>query len=130
MSRLSYVYWALAMSSAALVGVLSGFSWTLQAVVLSVLTLALAVDSIRRAEGGSLVENEEPIPRSRVAHYARIARVEDSARLIQAADNPFERALLGGPKWSDLTSEELRALSRRVPKEAEPATSGSEPTQR
>ncbi len=118
------------MSSAALVGVLSGFSWTLQAVMLTVLTLALAVDSIRRAEGGSFLEIEEPIPRSRVAHYARIARVEDSARLIQAADNPFERALLSGPKWPDLTSGELRALSRRVPKEAESAASGSEPTQR
>lgn|GEM_PF-3919149 len=128
MFRRSYAYGALAVLSAALVGVLAGFSWALQAVVLTILTLILAVDSIRRAEGRSLVENEEPIPRSRVAHYAQIAGVEDSTRLIQTASNPFERALLGGPRWPDLTSGELRVLSRRIPWEAEPAASSSDST--
>ena len=121
---------ALAASSAALVGVLSGFSWVLQAAVLTVLTVALSVDAVRRAESGPRVENEEQIPRSRVAHYARIARVEDSARLIQATGNPFERALLGGPRWMDLNTDELRALGRRVTDETEPVASAShfEPT--
>jgi hypothetical protein len=128
--RLTYAYGALAVLSAALVGVLAGLSWALQTVVLTVLALILAVDSMRRAERGPLVENEEPVPRSRVAHYARIVEVEDSARLIQTASNPFERALLGGPRWRDLTSGELRALSRSVPGEAEPAAAGSESTRR
>lgn len=124
MFRLAYVYGALAVLSAALVAALAGLSWALQAVVLTVLALILAVDSMRRAERGSPVENEEPVPRSRVAHYARIVGVEDSARLIQTASNPFERALLGGPRWPDLTSGELRELSRSTPGEAEPAASG------
>jgi hypothetical protein len=127
--RWSYAYGALAVLSAALVGVLSGFYWALQAIVLTVLTLVLAVDSIRRAEGSSLVEEEDSVPRSRVAHYARIAGVKDSARLIRTAGNPFERELLGDPKWPALTSGELRALSRSISGEAEQAASGSESTQ-
>lgn len=126
----SYVYGALAVLSAALVGVLSGFSWALQAVVLTVFILVLAVDSIRRAEGRSLVNDEEPIPKSRVAHYAQIAGIKDSVRLIRTASNPFERELLGSPRWPALTLAELRTLSGRVAAESEPVTSESESTRR
>jgi len=118
------------MSAAVLVGVLAGFSWVLQAVVLTVLTSALAADSIRRAERGSLVEDEEPLPRSRVAHYAQIARVKDSARLVQTAINPFERLLLGSPSWPGMSPEQLAALRRRVTEEDEQVATGPEPAWR
>ena len=89
--------------------------WVLQAAALTVIASAVAVDSIRRADADSWWEAEPSPPRSRVTHYAMIAGVEDSTRLIQTAANPFERSVLQSANWSALSPRMLAAHSRNTP---------------
>ena len=117
MSRRRYVFWGLATASLALAIVLIAPYWILQAVALTAIASAVAVDSIRRADGDSGWEVEPTLPRSRVSHYALIAGIEDSTRLVQTASSPFERTLLGIARWSKLSQKELVERSRNTPED-------------
>jgi hypothetical protein len=92
-------------------------------VLLTAVALSLAVDTVRKAEGQWRLEEDQPILRSRLTHYARIARIEDNTRLIPTATNPFERELLSRKKWSGLSASELRELGAGVRGESDTATS-------
>jgi hypothetical protein len=109
----SYVYWTIPMLSVALVVTLSG-NLVVNVVLLTAVALALAVDSVRKVEGQWRLEEDQPILRSRLTHYARIARIEDNTRLIPTATNPFERELLSRKRWSGLSAGELRELGANV----------------
>lgn len=103
---------------AGVVGVLLRPYWLLQVLALTFFASAVAVDSLRKVEGEWLPEEEQTILRSRVTHYARIAKVDNPARLVESASNAFERALLDRPKWSSLSDKELSGLAGHVPDDA------------
>jgi len=114
MIRLRYAYWAIATIAAVLAVV--GFDyWVLQAALLTFLALALSVDSVRRAQGEVLPQNEEPILRSRVTHFVKVSKIKDSGRLIRNATNPFEHALLGTQRWPGLSEADLKKLDVGAP---------------
>jgi len=108
------------------VGSLSGGLVVLQLISLTVLVAFVGVDSLLRADEPVDFEGFQPVLRSRVTHYAQIAGVGDSGRLIKTASNPFERALLHRPGWSRISTGELRSLAVRVPEDWEKSRSGSE----
>ena len=128
MNRRTYLYAALAIVPLAFAGAFSEY-WVLQAILLTLLASALVVDTLRRAEVQPRPEDDQPILRSRVAHYVRIARVRDSARLIETASNPFELALLRRKGWSGLTAGQLRELGVDLPG-SETTAPGPTPEQR
>ena len=122
-----YVYGAvIAAASAIAVGSLSGGLVVLQIIALTALVAFVGVDSLLRADEPVDFEGLPPVLRSRVTHYAQIAGVGDSGRLIKTASNPFERALLHRPGWSRTSAGELRNLAARVPEDWEKLPSGSE----
>jgi len=98
----------------------------LQLVALTALVAFVGVDSLLRADEPVDFEGLPPVRRSRITHYAQIASVGDSNRLIKTANNPFERALLHRPGWSRISAGELRNLAVRVPEDWEKPRSGSE----
>jgi len=114
-----YLYAAFAAVFGAAVGLLTGRLFVVQLLALTGVVVFVAVDSLMGIDEGVEMVAGEEVLRSRVTHYAQISRVEDSARLVRTASNPFERALLHQRGWSRMSVAELRGLSERVPEESE-----------
>ncbi|HME19707.1 MAG TPA: hypothetical protein VKF15_08240 [Nitrososphaerales archaeon] len=125
-----YLYGAAAIVSAAAVGSLTGRLLVLQFLALTALVAVVAVYSLLRMDESVDFVGGQPVLRSRVTHYAQIAKVEDSGRLIRTASNPFERALLHRQGWSRISVGELRGLAERVPEDWEEPAAGSEKADR
>lgn len=130
MDRRRYIYGAAAVAIAAGVGSLSGRLVVVQLLALTGLVAFVGVDSLLRADEGVESELGRPVMRSRVTHYAQIAKVQDSGRLIRTADSPFERALLHRREWSRIQEGELRGLAGRVPEDWEEAPPRAGPAKR
>jgi hypothetical protein len=114
MAKRTYVYAAAAVVLAGLAWLLVSPYGVLQAIMLSILLLAIAADALSKTEREPYLEPYPSSLRSRIAHYSRIARVTDSADLRRTAANPFELALLNRPDWSDLSEGDLRELGVKV----------------
>jgi hypothetical protein len=125
-----YIYGAAVVVSAAAVGSLSGRLAVFQLLALTALVAVVAVDSVLRMDESVDLVDGQPVLRSRVTHYAQIAKVEDSGRLIRTASNPFERALLHRSGWSRMSVGELRGLAGRVPEDWEESAAGPETARR
>ena len=115
MASRRYVYGGVAVALAAAVGSLTGRFIVLQFLILTALVAFIGVDGLLKADENVYMEGGHPVLRSRVTHYAQVARIEDSGRLTNTASNPFERALLDRSRWSRLSAGELRGLAARVP---------------
>ena len=126
MSRRRYAYGAIAVISAAALGSLSGRLVVLQFLALTALVAVVAVDSVLKMDESVYLETGQPMLRSRVTHYAQIAKVREGGRLAITASNPFERALLRRQGWSGLSEAELRGLAERVPEDWEDTAAPSQ----
>jgi hypothetical protein len=75
----------------------------------------------RRVEPRSQVterDQREHVSRSRIAHYVIVSRIKSTtfaAWLRRESDSPFERALLGEPKWRTLSEESLEEITKKAP---------------
>lgn len=121
-----HIFGGMAVVLAAMVGNLTGGLFVLQLLILTALVAYVGIDSLLKADESEYLEEGQPVLRSRVTHYAQIARVEDSGPLIRTASNPFERELLHRPRWSRLSVRELRGLAARVSEEWEEPRPGAE----
>jgi hypothetical protein len=128
--RWSYLYGAAAVVFAAAVGSLTGRLVVLQLLALTALMAVVAVNSFLRIDESVDLVDDRRVLRSRVTHYAQIAKVEDSGRLIRTASNPFERALLHRAEWSRMSVGELRGLAERVPEDWDEPSAGPEKAKR
>ena len=120
MDRHAALWAAGAAGFAAFVAAVVGVNWIFQVLALTLAAGAVAADALRRVSVDYAEEPLETVPRSRVMHYARIGRIEGSARLLRTASNAFEHQLLRRADWARMTPEELRELAVRTPVEEPP----------
>lgn len=106
------MYWIIALALAAISAVYASPYGVLQIALLTVVAMIVGVRGVSGVEGEWHPEQHPLVIRSRILHYARISKAKDGGHLQQTADNPFEASLLGYPKWSQFTMEELGTLSR------------------
>ena len=94
--------------------------WAVDAVVFTVLALAIGYFSFKDKADTTMVdvglqERLGSAPRSRIAHYARLARIKSTDYAAQESHSSFERALLGQSEWKVLSEERLTEIAHRPP---------------
>jgi hypothetical protein len=95
-------------------GLALGQFWRIDAPALAIASLGIAMIYLRKANWSSPLELEsEYFPRSRIAHYCKISRIDVGPSTIRGYE-PFERRLLGLERWRTMTFEELSNLAREV----------------
>jgi hypothetical protein len=63
-------------------------------------------------------DQRDHVSRSRIAHYVIVSRIKSTAFtawLRRVSDSPFERALLGEPRWRTFSGESLEEITRKTP---------------
>jgi hypothetical protein len=109
-----HLYWILVLALAAVSAFYASPYGVLQIALLTVVASIIGIRGITSVEGEWHPQQNPPILRSRILHYVGISKVKVGSSLQQTAGNPFEASLLGHPKWSQFTTEELRNLSRSI----------------
>lgn len=139
-TKTDYLYLVLVAALAVTFGICVGPYWTVDACVLALVSCVVVYVGIRVS--GSSVEHEgfffplfrftkksssdsvpsvdsgirDYIPRSRIAHYARISRMRSDDLAARVANNPFEQALLREQDWRTLSAEELKKVGESIRK--------------
>ena len=140
-ARRAYLYTALAVATVVAYGVGVGQYWVADAAVLAVAASAVAFLSFTERGvdqlfdflafgpfGGRLAKGNRPgtslwvsqlrrelMPRSRIAHYVTVSRIQFTASIAKVSDSQFERALLSQPEWRTLSGESLKEITRKAP---------------
>ena len=112
MRRREYAYIVVTAAIALVWGFVFGNSWLLDGEGLAVIGIITAFPYLKSPKREAEAPDAwVPPPRSRINHYARISRLDNTSLLVDAANNPFERSLVADPLWPDSTNEDLRSLA-------------------